>query len=898
MDQVIKDIINKKINPPDYLRRHDINETDSHGNTLLHVVTVTDFKPGQLGPLLDGILVRRPDLELTNQDGFTALQLAIIHHRISIVKAILDMKKNKKIDITINQRSANGETILEILMKNYDKDIYELFIQKDEDGVLLNNYDIDINLQNAGGDGPLHLAVRYLPEKFSELLLNGADINLQNEHGNTPLHIAVLHNPSEIHNLCLYHRADVSVVNNDRNTPLHLALLNNLPEQYYTSFMVSTALTIRNSDGFTPLHLAVMKGNHSILGQLLDRAKNMDGTYTGDVRTYDGEYSKELAYRLRNRAILNLLNQRPGIKGRKLSLSVPLSETTGELEEDFMEETNWKRVIKLTEAVMEGNVEKLSKLLKQKDFLSKVDLPNLMENGVLLLHAAVKMGNIEIVRLLLDNMDKTQRYTYMNETMNYGYTLLHVSILNGRPDISHLLLERLSDPLVPDQEGHTPLELAVRAKNADAAHQLLVTNAVISENATWDMLFQLAMNNNSTLLFNRVIPHIDDGNPILHIINDDGDTPLNVASLNNNTEMVKKLITKGATPNEKSLICNNCKQKVEKTRACTNCFIPRYCTKKCQEAHWWSHHKPVCPHWKRLREGYKKTSLPKPVVPSTSFPPVVPSTFSPPVVPSTFSPPVVPSTVQPDGDEQRRNQIIAAIDVRLLRLQEAISEITEDLDGPLKRMIVSLKTFVLKYPELKGFYETKISEMLDMTISITIDLKKFISSAKRLVAQLTAIKNELTISDIEHIDPIIEKLQSLSPEIRDLDREHTSSYEKYQDHLMRVEKVIRCYNLSSTLIEKKNEIREQLSKKSTSEKVKKVGKILTQLDDLQAQIGSAVNAVDPETSTEDLTALIASTTATLSDIDKKIAELKTLKGGKTNKRKRTILKRKFTKRNK
>ena len=123
-------------------------------------------------------------------------------------------------------------------------------------------------------------------------------------------------------------------------------------------------------------------------------------------------------------------------------------------------------------------------------------------------------------------------------------------------------------------------------------------------------LFRLAIEENNIFLFRQVIEYIDPRDPRFTVVDRAGDSLLYVASLNNNSEMVSKLISMGAKSYAPSNTCTNCRQvpiPPDKLRNCGGCLIPKYCSKDCQRAHWKSIHKYVCPDWRDFRKEYKES---------------------------------------------------------------------------------------------------------------------------------------------------------------------------------------------------------------------------------------------------------------------------------------------------
>ncbi len=99
-----------------------------------------------------------------------------------------------------------------------------------------------------------------------------------------------------------------------------------------------------------------------------------------------------------------------------------------------------------------------------KELLSRGVDPNVRGNfGVTALHWAVSKGDIEMVKLLLDHGADP------NIKDLAGGTPLHWAVAAGFPDIVELLLERGADPNARDNAGNTPLHIAAMGHISETA---------------------------------------------------------------------------------------------------------------------------------------------------------------------------------------------------------------------------------------------------------------------------------------------------------------------------------------------------------------------------------------------------------------------------------------------
>lgn len=107
----------------------------------------------------------------------------------------------------------------------------------------------------------------------------------------------------------------------------------------------------------------------------------------------------------------------------------------------------------LFNAVIEGNQQKLSILLKQE----KVDINSEDKNGDTPLAVAIQNDNASMVKLLLSYKPK------LNTLNKSGLAAIHIAVMKGRPEMVSLLIENGANVNIRDQyRGRTPLHWVVR----------------------------------------------------------------------------------------------------------------------------------------------------------------------------------------------------------------------------------------------------------------------------------------------------------------------------------------------------------------------------------------------------------------------------------------------------
>ncbi|HQY22132.1 MAG TPA: ankyrin repeat domain-containing protein [Gammaproteobacteria bacterium] len=153
-------------------------ESDTQ-NTLLHRMVIKDNKDN-LEESIKWLLERKAALESRNIEGNTSLMLSVIQGNIRLTELLLKMKAD------IKTKNNQQQTALHIAASRGDVKMLEYLLQNTEVALAL------IDVQNAKGDTPLHLAVQFGQDNVISLLLEaGAYHKIKNEQGKTPIDLSI-----------------------------------------------------------------------------------------------------------------------------------------------------------------------------------------------------------------------------------------------------------------------------------------------------------------------------------------------------------------------------------------------------------------------------------------------------------------------------------------------------------------------------------------------------------------------------------------------------------------------------------------------------------------------------------------------------------------------------------
>jgi ankyrin repeat protein len=302
----------------------------------------------------------------------------------------------------INKTGANGNTMLMIACQNKSLGVVKTLLEMGAQGT--------INKQNAVGDTALHIACQNgYATIASVLVLNGADLTIKNVLGKTP--IEVCDDPALKAKLEL-HLANVKkmfeFVKNNRTQDLRQLL-----ETFRSVNLVDL------STGDTPLHIACQLGNKDIALLLLQCGANPA------LKNNNGQTPFDL---VENKILKENLQE-------QYSLTQMLFN---DVENDSLPE-------------IEQILDRLPKNQVSILVNSRTN-PESAEQGETPLHIAVKAGNKEMVKFLLD------KGADPNIGDKYEATPLHFACRNGDGYIARMLVKFGGDLTIKAIDGRTPLD--------------------------------------------------------------------------------------------------------------------------------------------------------------------------------------------------------------------------------------------------------------------------------------------------------------------------------------------------------------------------------------------------------------------------------------------------------
>jgi ankyrin repeat protein len=367
--------------------------TDLLQYTPLHFATAE----GHL-EIIQLLLKHQPTINI-NYRQTTPLHVAVRAGHTNVVEFMLSLP-----DIQVNSADYKDLTPLHLSAQRGSLEIV---------GLLLKHAGIDIHSRNYLEQTPLHLAASSGHVEVVELLLKHPriDINPGDFRQITPLHLAASSGHVEVVKLLLEQAGiDINSRDSSQSTPSHLAA--SLGHVEVVKLLLQQAgidINSRDSGQSTPLYLAACSGQVKVVTLLLQQ----DGV---DTRCYDSRQLSAL--------------QIAGLRGHYNVAQVLLDH-------EEMLEINDMTIPPLAREYLPP-CEVMERLLRHPDFRDVNLLDTADYWGYGLLHTAVRKGECDVIRVLLNHKDidvNLRPSGYSKKT-----PLLLATEL-GQPDAVKLLLQ-------------------------------------------------------------------------------------------------------------------------------------------------------------------------------------------------------------------------------------------------------------------------------------------------------------------------------------------------------------------------------------------------------------------------------------------------------------------------
>ncbi|MDR1956254.1 MAG: ankyrin repeat domain-containing protein [Treponema sp.] len=495
------------------------NLRDEHGDSPLHIAIRLNRNPDIIKTLLAGGTQGKADVTIRNTQGKTPLHLAVEEDRLPYIPLLLDYKSdifsvdNDRIT-PFEKALLEHQTLLPALITP------ETVIQNDSSG----NTILHITVQKRGNI------------KFIELILDKkALVNARNKEGDTSLHLAVRQNDQAVGELLLARKADIFAPNSKGESPLYQA--------FYASgglrSWILTPETLKAKDGLgnTILHYAAQWKLDQYIPLIVERGGNPEAANA------TGETPLFAAVKIDSPSTIRVLKS----KGALITSRDLLGNSA-------------------LHAAVRWNAPKAAEEL----IASGIDINAHALNGKTPLHDAVRLGIVPIETILL-----TRKADMEVRDAEGNTPLMEAALAGGPSATVERLANKGADPFTRNDRGDTPCHIAVITEQEELVKLLLRLGASIhAKNSKGMTPFRNALLSSPKMVSllltkDRIAVPDDDGFSPLHIairdkaptsimqlildqggrvssVDAEGRTPLRLTVDQNAWEQAQLLIEKGS----------------------------------------------------------------------------------------------------------------------------------------------------------------------------------------------------------------------------------------------------------------------------------------------------------------------------------------------------------------
>ncbi|KAF3314537.1 hypothetical protein TWF173_004620 [Orbilia oligospora] len=350
------------------------------------------------------------DLELADNIGRTALLFAAKEGYEDIVRVLIDSGANPE------AKNSSGEAAISLAVGNGHESIVQMLI----------GIGVNLEVKDHRGQTPLFIAARNGSDSiFRRLMESKSDINAVNPEGQTALMAAVERGYETIAELLI--KSGASVEDKDKKGQTALMVAAGRCGKDVVELLIKSGASVedKDEDGETALWEALRYGEGGVLRMLMNRGADL---------------------KVKNRLGKTLLSQLDDDQD---------SDDVRYLIEaliNWEDEDNYREIM-LTSARY-GYEDTIRLLIEKGVGLTAFD----GKDGQQLLWNAVMGGYASIVGLLVDQgVDPDQNKIFEGTPLIYA-------IRQGQEGVARALLER-ADPNAPNDDGRTPLQVAIEKEN-------------------------------------------------------------------------------------------------------------------------------------------------------------------------------------------------------------------------------------------------------------------------------------------------------------------------------------------------------------------------------------------------------------------------------------------------
>jgi len=230
------------------------DHVDSKNNTMLHVAS----ERGHLKVIKYCLNQLRLDINCTNNDNKTSLNLAVLHNKVKVVRYLMGKDEDTTSELTT---TTDKMQCISLALRSKSFHMFKLLIDSLPCGLILAILEGKSSLLLAAEVGFLE-AIQYIREKLESHYIFHNICNKDTENNNM-LHLASCNGHLDIVKYCIEHLDfNINSTNDDKKTSLHLSVEYNHPTIIkYLLSKPEIDLTLIDRTGMSHVLLAIKSGN-------------------------------------------------------------------------------------------------------------------------------------------------------------------------------------------------------------------------------------------------------------------------------------------------------------------------------------------------------------------------------------------------------------------------------------------------------------------------------------------------------------------------------------------------------------------------------------------------------------------------------------------------------------
>uniref|UniRef100_A0AAF5DA06 FYVE-type domain-containing protein n=1 Tax=Strongyloides stercoralis TaxID=6248 RepID=A0AAF5DA06_STRER len=472
-----------------------VNQLDNKGRTPLFIAIDKNNKP-----IIDLLLKNdQCDVNISNIDKVTPLEVCLFEIKdLDICEKLVQKGAN------INSNNGMGQSLLHIAVMNMNI----------EAAKFITSHNCDVNILNNEGETPLHILLKYknnhglneILEMLQYLINDTSNLTIQdNDNLDTVIHLAV--DKIEILQKFSNYKLDLTIINCNQESPLKKALINNHFPSSKLLIDLGSDINEKNKDEESLLVLALKEKNCEMAKFLIHERANLSD------KSKEGLSCLEISVDNNLTEIVDTLC-RSGVNINKMNEKTSLPPLWRAIEKELFDVA---KILFNYGCDVEGWAEDEEKTCIQTLLHKAIDQSNQKGACFLIEHGS----NVNALKKYHSNSDDDkQNPLHMsviwgltdvsmkliaNPNMDYGAqdgdgrTPAHLAIHEQDIEILKILLstDDVSFLNTRDKLGMTPLALAMKLKNVNAAKEIVnrLPHAAVQVNGNGENLLHCAVKN-------------------------------------------------------------------------------------------------------------------------------------------------------------------------------------------------------------------------------------------------------------------------------------------------------------------------------------------------------------------------------------------------------------------